>query len=47
MNHVPSKDDLLQAHERIKSFVHQTSVMTSASIDAIAGCQIFFKCENF
>ena len=47
MNHVPTEDDLLQAHERIKSYVHQTSVMTSASIDTIAGCQIFFKCENF
>lgn len=47
MNHVPTKDDLLQAHERIKSYVHQTSVMTSSSIDTIAGCQIFFKCENF
>lgn len=47
MNRVPTQDDLLQAHERIKSFVHETSVMTSGSIDAIAGCQIFFKCENF
>ncbi len=47
MNHVPTQDDLLLAHERIKSFVHQTSVMTSGSIDAIAGCSIFFKCENF
>lgn len=47
MNHVPTKDDLLQSHERIKSYVHQTSVMTSSSIDAIAGCQIYFKCENF
>ncbi|HEY5691089.1 MAG TPA: pyridoxal-phosphate dependent enzyme [Cyclobacteriaceae bacterium] len=47
MNHVPTQDDLLQTHERIKSYVHQTAVMTSASIDAISGCQIFFKCENF
>lgn len=47
MNQVPTQDDLLLAHERIKSFVHQTSVMTSGSIDAIAGCSIFFKCENF
>jgi len=47
MNHIPTQDDILQAHERIKSFVHQTSVMTSGSIDAIAGFKIFFKCENF
>lgn len=47
MNQVPTQDDLLLAHERIKTYVHQTSVMTSGSIDTIAGCQIFFKCENF
>lgn len=47
MNHVPTKDDLLQAHERIKSYVHQTSVMTSGSIDVLAGCCVYFKCENF
>ncbi|MEQ8424500.1 MAG: pyridoxal-phosphate dependent enzyme [Cyclobacteriaceae bacterium] len=47
MNNVPTQEDLLQTHERIKSYVHQTSVMTSGSIDAIAGCRIFFKCENF
>ncbi|MCB0491528.1 MAG: pyridoxal-phosphate dependent enzyme [Cyclobacteriaceae bacterium] len=47
MNQVPTKDDLLHAHERIKSFIHQTPVMTSGSIDAIAGCRVFFKCENF
>lgn len=47
MDKVPGKDDLLFAHERIKSYIHETSVMTSASIDAIAGCQVFFKCENF
>lgn len=36
-----------QAHERIKSYVHQTPVLTSQSIDDEAGCQVFFKCENF
>ncbi|MCB0487718.1 MAG: pyridoxal-phosphate dependent enzyme [Cyclobacteriaceae bacterium] len=47
MDKVPGKDDLLFAHERIKSYIHETSVMTSSSIDAIAGCKVFFKCENF
>ncbi|HNP96699.1 MAG TPA: pyridoxal-phosphate dependent enzyme, partial [Cyclobacteriaceae bacterium] len=47
MDIVPGKDDLLIAHERIKSYIHETSVMTSASIDALAGCNVFFKCENF
>jgi threonine dehydratase len=36
-----------EAHERIKPFIHRTPVLTSSSIDEIAGCKIFFKCENF
>lgn len=47
MNQVPSKDDILVAHERIKSYIHHTSVMSSGSIDALAGCRVYFKCENF
>ena len=39
--------DLIQAaRERIKGKVHRTPVMTSATLDAIAGAQLFFKCEN-
>jgi len=36
-----------QAHERIKPYIHHTPVLTSQSIDDEAGCQVFFKCENF
>jgi len=36
-----------QAHERIKSYIHHTPVLTSQSIDDEAGCSVFFKCENF
>lgn len=39
--------DLKKAHERIKPHIHRTPVMTSQSINAIAGCDIYFKCENF
>jgi threonine dehydratase len=42
-----TKQDIEQAHERIKPYVHRTPVLTSESINAIAGCNIFFKCENF
>ena len=41
-----TKHDIEQAHERIKSYVHRTPVLTSESINAIAGCSIYFKCEN-
>jgi threonine dehydratase len=41
-----TKETIEQAHERIKPYVHRTPIMTSEAIDGIAGCQIFFKCEN-
>lgn len=47
MNHIPNLDDIKEAHERIKPFIHQTPVLTSTSINALAGCEIYFKCENF
>lgn len=47
MNSVPTKLDIEQAHERIKPYIHRTPVLTSASINEVAGCSVFFKCENF
>lgn len=37
---------ITEAHERIKAYVHRTPVITSESINEIAGCRIFFKPEN-
>jgi threonine dehydratase len=34
------------AHARIRSHVHRTPVLTSRSLDAVAGAILFFKCEN-
>lgn len=42
-----TKETITQAHERIKPYVHRTPVLTSEAINQLAGCQIFFKCENF
>ncbi|HEY0743661.1 MAG TPA: pyridoxal-phosphate dependent enzyme [Chryseosolibacter sp.] len=41
-----TKETIQAAHERIKPYVHRTPVMTSESINEIAGCEIYFKCEN-
>jgi threonine dehydratase len=39
--------DLIQeARTRIKGKVHRTPVMTSETLDSLAGAQLFFKCEN-
>jgi len=38
--------DVIHAASRIAEGVHCTPVMTSALLDAEAGCELFFKCEN-
>ena len=42
-----TKESIEAAHERIKPFIHKTPVLTSQSLNEIAGCEVFFKCENF
>jgi threonine dehydratase len=39
--------DIQTAHDRIKPHIHRTPVLTNQSINEIAGCPIYFKCENF
>lgn len=41
------KQTLIQTHQRINPFIHKTPVLTSQLLDEIAGCNVFFKCENF
>jgi threonine dehydratase len=41
-----TKQNIEEAHKSIQPYIHRTPVMTSQSIDEIAGCSIFFKCEN-
>ncbi|MER3316851.1 MAG: threonine/serine dehydratase [Allomuricauda sp.] len=38
---------LIDCHERIKPFIHNTPVLTSRLINEIAGADLYFKCENF
>jgi threonine dehydratase len=47
MMDLPTIEDVKQAAERIKPFIHRTPVMASSSINEITGSQLFFKCENF
>ncbi len=42
-----SQEDIANAHERIKSYIHRTPILTSESVNEIAGCELYFKCENF
>ena len=43
---VPNHQDLLDAYTRVKPFVHRTPVFKSETLDQIAGCTLYFKCEN-
>jgi len=45
--HPPTWDDIREAHARIASHIHRTPVLTSHSLDAMAGAHFFFKCDNF
>lgn len=40
-------DDLRAAHARIRPHIHHTPVLTNQTINALAGAEVFFKCENF
>jgi threonine dehydratase len=41
-----TKKTIEDAHDRIRSYIHRTPVVTSSGVNEIAGCSIFFKCEN-
>lgn len=43
---IPSLDDVIAAHDRIRPHIHRTPVMTSRVLNSMAGAQLFFKCEN-
>src|SRR5438094_3360511 len=45
-NQALNLDFIRQAAERIQGRVHRTPVMTSQSFNEVAGCEVFFKCEN-
>jgi threonine dehydratase len=38
--------DVQSAAERLRGQAHRTPVVTSRTFDQIAGCEVFFKCEN-
>jgi threonine dehydratase len=44
---IPGLESIREAYERIKPYIHRTPVLTSSSLNGIAGADLFFKCENF
>ena len=44
--YIPTYDDVLVAHERIKPYIHETPILTSRFLNELTGAELFFKCEN-
>ncbi|MEA1878341.1 MAG: pyridoxal-phosphate dependent enzyme [Bacteroidota bacterium] len=44
---LPDLKDIQDAHDRIRSLIHRTPVMSSQQINELLGAEIYFKCENF
>src|SRR4029077_9064694 len=47
VDRTPARPLILSAHERIRSHVHRTLVLTSSRLNQASGASLFFKCENF
>ena len=43
----PTLDDIHQAAQRIKPYIHRTPVLTNKSLNQKVDAQVFLKCENF
>jgi threonine dehydratase len=44
---IPTYEDMLAAHERIRPYIHRTPVLTSSYLNGLTGAELYFKCENF
>lgn len=42
-----TKQELLETRRRLMPYIHETPILQSRLINEIAGCELFFKCENF
>ena len=47
VDNIPTYQDMLEAHERIKPIIRRTPVRTSDYLNDLTGASLFFKCENF
>jgi len=43
---LPTFNEITEAHDRIRPFIHKTPVLTSRQLNSIFGAELFFKCEN-
>lgn len=41
------QEEIIQAYQKIKPYIHRTPVLTSRLINEMVGANLYFKCENF
>ncbi len=46
MQTIPGKETLTRVRQLITPHIHQTPVLTSATVNNMLGAEVFFKCEN-
>ena len=39
--------EIIQSHQRIKRFIHRTSILTNSWLNDLVGAELYCKCENF
>lgn len=44
---IPTLQDIQQAHERIKPYIHNTPLLTSETLNSLTGVSLWIKPENF
>jgi threonine dehydratase len=42
----PTLDNIVEASQRIRTYIHRTPVLTNRSLNREVGAQVFLKCEN-
>ena len=45
--YIPTFDDVIAAHDRIRPYINRTPVLSSSYLNDLTGAELFFKCENF
>ncbi|MCE7042544.1 threonine/serine dehydratase [Dyadobacter sp. CY312] len=46
LENAPNREDIIQAHELVKPYIHRTPIFTSAFLNERTGSRLYFKCEN-
>jgi len=43
---IPTKENIVSTHGWIKPYINRTPLLNNDNLNQIAGCHLFFKCEN-